>query len=65
MPEDRGEQPFRIGAGWPTATADLRTPTACFATLDYSDDAPRLYVGEVVELAALRLRGLREFDGWR
>ena len=40
-------------------------PTARFATLDYSDDAPRLYTGEVVELAALGLRGLREFDGWR
>jgi hypothetical protein len=60
-----GELPFRIDAGWPTATADLRTPTARFATLDYSDEAPRLYVGEVVELAALGLRGLREFDGWR
>lgn len=60
-----GELPFRTGSGWKTATADLRTPTARFATLDYSDEAPRLYVGEVVEFAALRLRGLREFDGWR
>jgi hypothetical protein len=60
-----GELPFRVEAGWPTAAADLRTPPARFATLDYADDAPRLYVGEVVELAALRLRGLRELDGWR
>jgi hypothetical protein len=60
-----GELPFRIEAGWETATADLRTPTARFATLDYSDETTRLYVGEVVEFAALGLRGLREFDGWR
>ena len=60
-----GELPFRIDAGWETATADLRTPTARFATLDYGDEATRLYVGEMVELEALGLRGLREFDGWR
>jgi Domain of unknown function (DUF4178) len=61
-----GELPFRVDAGWTTRSADLRTATARFATLDYADGAaPRLYVGEVVELAQLRLRGLREFDGWR
>ena len=60
-----GELPLAIEAGRKTTTADLRTATARFATLDYSDDAPRLYTGEVVELAALRMRGLREFDGWR
>lgn len=60
-----GELPFRTEAGWKTATADLRTASARFATLDYSDGAPRLYAGEIVELAALRLSGLRELDGWR
>jgi hypothetical protein len=60
-----GELPFAIDAGWETASADLRTPTARFATLDYSDATPRLYVGEVVELEDLGLRGLREVDGWR
>ena len=60
-----GELPFRVDAGYRTATADLRSATASFATLDYSEAAPRLYVGEVVEFAALRLRGLRELDGWR
>lgn len=60
-----GELPVRVDAGWTTVSADLRSATARFATLDYSDEAPRLYVGEVVELPALRLRGLRELDGWR
>jgi hypothetical protein len=59
-----GELPFRVEAGARTATADLRTAGAGFATLDYSDDVPRLYVGDVVELAPLRMRGLREPDGW-
>ena len=47
------------------STADLRTATARFATLDYSDARPRLYTGEVVELAALAPRGLRELEGSR
>jgi Domain of unknown function (DUF4178) len=60
-----GELPFRVDAGYETATADLRSDGARFATLDYSETPPRLYVGEVVEFSALRLRGLRELDGWR
>jgi hypothetical protein len=60
-----GELPFRIASGWTTRTADLRTATARFATLDYSDETPRLYTGEVVELEVLGLRGLRELDRWR
>ena len=60
-----GELPVRVDAGWETATADLRTPTTRFATLDYSDDPPSVYLGEVVEFDALALRGLREFPGWR
>lgn len=65
MVAGEGELPFRVGAGWSLASADLRTDGARFATLDYGDEAPRLYAGEVVELADLRLRGLRELDGWR
>jgi hypothetical protein len=60
-----GELPFRVASGWKTTSVDLRTATARFATLDYGEDAPRLYTGEVVELAALALRGLRELEGWR
>jgi len=60
-----GELPFRVGSGWPLRSADLRNETARFATLDYSAAAPRLYVGEVVEIETLKLRGLREFEGWR
>ena len=57
-----GELPFRVENGAKTAAADLRAPGTGFATLDYGDGAPRLYVGETVDLAALALRGLRERD---
>lgn len=60
-----GELPFRVTGGAATATADLRTTTARFATLDYGGDTPRLYVGEAVEPGTLKLRGLRELEGWR
>ena len=60
-----GELPFAVEAGRKTATADLRTSTARFATLDYGEGSPTLYTGEVVELTDLKMRGLREFDGWR
>jgi hypothetical protein len=60
-----GELPFRVEGGYEIAAADLRTTTARFATLDYSQDPPRLYTGEVVELAALTMRNLREVEGWR
>ena len=60
-----GELPFRVGSGWTTHSADLRNDTARFATLDYSDEAPRVYLGEAVDVPGLKLRGLREFEGWR
>ena len=61
-----GELPFRVASGAKTRSADLRNATARFATLDYTDDdVPRVYLGEVVEFAVLKLRGLREFEGWR
>jgi hypothetical protein len=60
-----GELPFRVDSGWETRAADCRNATARFATLDYTDDAPRVYLGEVVDFPVLKLRGLREFEGWR
>lgn len=59
-----GELPFPVTEWLVARVADLRTDTAAFATLDYSDDTPRAFVGEVVEFEALHLRGLREFEGW-
>ncbi len=59
-----GELPFRVGSGYAARVADLRTDSERFATLDYSDETPRVFLGEAVEFGALQLRGLRSFEGW-
>jgi hypothetical protein len=59
-----GELPFRVMQGYETRAADLRGDTEAFATIDYTDEPPRVYLGEVVEFDALALRGLRQFEGW-
>lgn len=54
-----GELPFKVGAGWEARVADFRSGSA-FLTLDYSDAAtPQLYMGQSVDLAALRCQLLR------
>jgi hypothetical protein len=59
-----GELPFNPIGWYEARVADLRSDTASFATLDYSEDPPRVFLGEVVEFDTLQLRGLREFEGW-
>ncbi|MFM8332608.1 MAG: DUF4178 domain-containing protein, partial [Candidatus Methylumidiphilus sp.] len=54
-----GELPFRVGAGFPAASVDLRSGAA-FATIDYSEAPPLLFLGESVAFADLRLAGLRQ-----
>jgi hypothetical protein len=54
-----GELPFTVGAGYPVAAVDLRNG-ASFATLDYSETPPLLFVGEAVEFASLKMSNLRE-----
>ena len=43
---------------------DLRSQTGKFATIDYSDEKPALYLGEMVEFESLVLKNLRTFEGW-
>jgi hypothetical protein len=43
---------------------DLRTGDARFATIDYSDDPPLLFLGEALEFDDLKLKNVREFEGW-
>jgi uncharacterized protein DUF4178 len=59
-----GELPFRVGPGYETSVVDLLGEDNQFATIDYSETPPLIFVGEYVEFDALRLSGLREFDGW-
>jgi hypothetical protein len=59
-----GELPFQVGAGYEAPVADLQGDDSSFATLDYSEEPPLVFLGEYVEFDALHLSGLREFDGW-
>jgi hypothetical protein len=60
----QGELPFQFWDKTVVTFADLRTETGKFATLDYSDTEPSLYLGEFVDFDALKLKNLRQFEGW-
>lgn len=55
----QGELPFKVGAGYPVATVDLRNQ-ASFATLDYSETPPLFFVGEAVAFTSLKMANLRD-----
>lgn len=57
-----GELPFKVGAGYPLPTADLRDEVGGFATLDYSDDPakPLVFIGASVEFKSLAWNNLRQ-----
>jgi hypothetical protein len=48
-----GEIPYRFLPGVEHPYADLSGPNGEFATLDYSDDLPQVFIGQEVNLAAL------------
>jgi hypothetical protein len=59
-----GELPFQYWDKTEVTFVDLRSQTGKFATLDYSDPEPALYLGEFVEFEQLKLKNLRSFEGW-
>lgn len=59
-----GELPFRVGAGYEAPVIDLSGEANHFATLDYSEESPLVFLGENMDFEQLQLSGLREFDGW-
>ena len=59
-----GELPFEFWDKTTVTFADLRTESRRFATLDYSDSDPVLYLGEFVDFDDLQLKNLRQFEGW-
>jgi hypothetical protein len=59
-----GELPFEYWDKQEVVFADLRTADARFATIDYSEEPPLLFVGEFVDFDALAMQGLRAFEGW-
>ena len=59
-----GALPYRVAAGIRRPYADLRRVGGGVGTLDLEGPEPVLFAGEVVDLPALRLDGLRPFAGW-
>ena len=59
-----GELPFQYWDKTNVTFVDLRTESTKFATLDYSDPEPALYLGEFVQFEDLKLKNLRSFEGW-
>jgi hypothetical protein len=60
----QGELPFEYWDKSDLLFADLRTTTGDFGTIDYSENPPLLFLGQAVEFDDLRLKNLREFEGW-
>lgn len=59
-----GELPFEYWGKEAVLFADLRGRDRTFATIDYSDGDPILFVGRFVEYDELDLRHVRTFEGW-
>ncbi len=59
-----GELPFEYWGKEQVLFADLRSPEAHFATIDYSEQPPLLFVGEAVEFEDLRFKNLKLIEGW-
>jgi Domain of unknown function (DUF4178) len=60
----QGELPFQYWDKNDVVFVDLRSTSGKFATIDYSDEQPALYLGEMVEFDSLALKNLRTFEGW-
>lgn len=59
-----GELPFEYWDKSDVVFVDLRTSEGKFATVDYSEEPPLLFLGEAVEFEDLHLKNLRQFEGW-
>ena len=60
-----GDLPFEYWDKQILQYLDLRTTGGKFATIDYSEDTPLVFLGEFVEFEDLKMTGLREFEGWK
>jgi hypothetical protein len=59
-----GELPFEYWDKKEMLFADLGTADARFATIDYSEETPLLFLGESLEFDDLKMKNLRSFEGW-
>lgn len=55
-----GELPAQLSVGYEAPLVDLQGSGEIFATLDYSEDPPSVFVGEQLRFDDLKLSGLRQ-----
>jgi len=60
----QGELPFEYWDKTDVRFVDLRSETGEFATVDYSDEEPALYLGKIADYDELHLKNVRAFEGW-
>jgi hypothetical protein len=60
----QGELPFEYWDKADLLFADLRGVTGGFATIDYSEQPPLLFLGHAVDFNDLHFKNLRLFEGW-
>lgn len=60
----QGELPFQYWDKHDCLFGDLRTMDGEFATIDYSESPPLLFMGRAVEFDDLQFKNLRVFEGW-
>ena len=59
-----GELPFQYWDKSDVIFVDLMSHSDKFATIDYSEDPPLLFLGQSVDFDSLKLKNLRSFEGW-
>ena len=59
-----GELPFETWNKHDVLFVDLDAQDGHFATIDYSDEPPTLYLGEYTEFDDLHMSNLRQIEGW-
>ena len=59
-----GELPFQFWDKTDCRFVDLRTPDARFMTVDFTENPPLLFEGKTVDFDDLKLKNLRQFEGW-
>ena len=59
-----GELPFEYWDKTDVRFVDLRSEGGEFATVDYSDEQPVLYLGKIADYDELHLKNVRAFEGW-
>ena len=55
---------LRLAADFDNFKKRTRSIDGRFATIDYTETPPLLFLGEFVEFESLRLVNLKEFEGW-